>query len=116
MGDYKLKITHLSLKSPVTPCHVCSVALAAALAAFVAFGVVQSQAEATRTQSWDACLAAMSAGDSDSFNEVIRRYPGTDAARCAWTCLRTPGPPLCSAKRSQLGLPRGPGLSRRARI
>ena len=24
MGDYKLKITHLSLKSPVTPCHVCS--------------------------------------------------------------------------------------------
>jgi hypothetical protein len=57
--------------------------LAAALATFVAYGVVSSQAEATRTQSWDACLAAMSTGETDSFNEVIRRYPGTDAARWA---------------------------------
>jgi TolA-binding protein len=57
--------------------------LAAGLAALVAFGVVQSQAEVTRKQSWDACLAAISAGDADSFNEVIRRYPGTDAARWA---------------------------------
>ena len=45
--------------------------------------MVSSQAEATRTQSWDACLAAMSTGEMDSFNEVVRRYPGTDAARWA---------------------------------
>lgn len=57
--------------------------LAAVLAAVFAYGVMQSQAEATRTQSWDACLAAISSGDTESFNEVIRRYPGTDAARWA---------------------------------
>ena len=49
----------------------------------MAYGVVSSQADATRTQSWDACLAAISTGEMDSFNEVVRRYPGTDAARWA---------------------------------
>ena len=57
--------------------------LGAALVALIAYGVVSSQAEATRKQSWDACLAAMSTSDVDSFNEVIRRYPGSDAARWA---------------------------------
>lgn len=57
--------------------------LAAGLAALVAYAFVSSQAEATRKQSWDACLAAISAGDADQFSEVARRYPGTDAARWA---------------------------------
>lgn len=55
----------------------------AALAALVAFAVVSSQAEARRAQSWEACLAALSSGDIAAFSDVVRRYPGTDAARWA---------------------------------
>ena len=84
VGDNDLAEATLAIVDRIRPYFSTILAgLAAALAAFVAYGVVQSQAEATRTQSWDACLAAMSVGDSDSFNEVIRRYPGTDAARWA---------------------------------
>ena len=84
VGDNDLAEATLAIVDRIRPYFSTILAgLAAALATFVAYGVVQSQAEATRTQSWDACLAAMSAGDSDSFNEVIRRYPGTDAARWA---------------------------------
>ena len=84
VGGNDLADTVLAIVDRVRPYFSTILAgLAAAVAAFVAFGVVQSQSEATRTQSWDACLAAISAGDSDSFNEVIRRYPGTGAARWA---------------------------------
>ena len=84
VGDNDLAEATLAIVDRIRPYFSTILAgLAAALATFVAYGVVQSQAEATRTQSWDACLAAMSVGDADSFNEVIRRYPGTDAARWA---------------------------------
>lgn len=84
LGDNELAEATLALVDRIRPYFSTILAgLAAALAAFVAFGVVQSQAEATRTQSWDACLAAISSGEMDAFNEVIRRYPGTDAARWA---------------------------------
>ena len=84
VGDNDLAEATLAIVDRVRPYFSTILAgLAAALAAFVAFGFVQSQNEATRTQSWDACLAAMSTGETDSFNEVIRRYPGTDAARWA---------------------------------
>ena len=84
VGDNDLAEATLAIVDRIRPYFGTILAgLAAALAAFVAWGVVQSQAEATRTQSWDACLAAMSSGEMDSFNEVIRRYPGTDAARWA---------------------------------
>ena len=59
------------------------VAIGAVLAAVMAYAVVSAQAEAGRAQSWDACLAAMSSGDVESFNEVVRRYPGTPAAQWA---------------------------------
>jgi len=58
-------------------------AAAAAVAGLVVWSLVASQAEATRRQSWDACLAAMNAGEPNALAEVIRRYPGTDAARWA---------------------------------
>jgi DNA-binding FadR family transcriptional regulator len=88
LGDNDLAEATLAIVDRVRPYFSTILAgLAAALAAFLAYGVVQSQAEATRTQSWDACLAAMSAGDADSFNEVMRRYPGSDAAR--WAQLLT---------------------------
>ena len=84
LGDNDLAEATLAVIDRIRPYFSTILAgLAAALAAFVAFGVVQSQAEATRTQSWDACLAAISTGDPDSFNEVVRRYPGTAAARWA---------------------------------
>jgi hypothetical protein len=84
LGDNDLADATMAVIDRVRPYFsTILVGLAAALAALVAFGVVQSQAEATRKQSWDACLAAISAGDADSFNEVIRRYPGSDAARWA---------------------------------
>ena len=84
LGDNDLADATLALVDRLRPYFSTMLAgLAAAVAAVFAFGVMQSQAEATRTQSWDACMAAMSSGEMESFNEVIRRYPGTDAARWA---------------------------------
>jgi hypothetical protein len=84
LGDNDLAEATIAVVDRVRPYFSTILAgLAAALAAFVVFGVVQSQAEATRTQSWDACMAAISTGDTEAFNEVIRRYPGTTAARWA---------------------------------
>ena len=84
VGDNDLAEATLKIVDRIRPYFGTILAgLAAALAAFVVYGMVSSQAEATRTQSWDACLAAISSGDVDSFNEVVRRYPGTDAARWA---------------------------------
>ena len=88
LGDNDLAEATLAVVDRIRPYFSTILAgLAAAVAAVFAFGVVQSQAEATRTQSWDACVAAMSTGEADSFNEVIRRFPGTDAAR--WAELMT---------------------------
>ena len=84
VGDNDLAEATLKIVDRIRPYFGTILAgLAAALAAFVVYGMVSSQAEATRTQSWDACLAAISSGEMDSFNEVVRRYPGTDAARWA---------------------------------
>jgi tetratricopeptide (TPR) repeat protein len=57
--------------------------LGVAVAALVAYAVVSSQAEANRKQGWDACMAALSSGNPEAFTEVLRRYPGSDAARWA---------------------------------
>ena len=84
VGDNDLAEATLKIVDRIRPYFGTILAgLAAALAAFVVYGMVSSQAEATRMQSWDACLAAISSGEMDSFNEVVRRYPGTDAARWA---------------------------------
>lgn len=82
LGDNDLADTTLVFIDRVRPYFGMILAgLATALAGFVAFAMVSSQSEVTRTQSWDACLAAMSSGDVESFTEVVRRYPGTDASR-----------------------------------
>ena len=84
LGDNDLADATLAFIDRVRPYFSTILAgLAAALAAWVALAVVSSQSETARTQSWDACLAAMSSGDVESFTEVVRRYPGTDAARWA---------------------------------
>lgn len=84
LGDNDLAEATLAVVDRVRPYLGTILAgLAAGLAALIAFAMVSSQAEAARKQSWDACLAAISAGDADGFTEVARRYPGTDAARWA---------------------------------
>lgn len=44
---------------------------------------VSSGWEASRAESWDACLAALTSGDENGFREVIIRYAGTPAAQWA---------------------------------
>ena len=67
--------------------HLNTLLLAAAglLLAAVGWVLVSSQSAATRSQSWDAYLAGLSSGEVQSFDEVIRRYPGTPAAE--WSRL-----------------------------
>lgn len=62
--------------------HMNTLLLAAAglLLAAIGWVLVSSQSAATRSQSWDAYLAGLSSGEVQSFDEVIRRYPGTPAA------------------------------------
>jgi len=55
--------------------------LAAGLVAGIAMVLISSQLSVSRAQSWDACLAALSGGTPDSFNDVMQRYPGTPAAQ-----------------------------------
>ena len=44
---------------------------------------VSARWEATRSESWDTCLAALVTGDPEGFREVILRYPDTPAAQWA---------------------------------
>jgi hypothetical protein len=48
-------------------------------AAAIAWAVINANLAATRQQSWDAYLAALTSGDTMSFNDVADRYPGTEA-------------------------------------
>jgi len=60
--------------------------LTAAIGGLVAVIVglfVSSRWEASRAESWDACLAALTTGNEDAFREVLIRYPGTPAAQWA---------------------------------
>jgi hypothetical protein len=59
----------------------------AALVAALAFALISSQQESSRAQSWEGCMAALSSGDPAAYDEVVRRYPGTDAARWAEVML-----------------------------
>ncbi len=67
--------------------HMNTLLLAAAglLLAAAGWVLVSSQSAATRSQSWDAYLAGLSSGEVQSFDEVLRRYPGTPAAE--WSRL-----------------------------
>lgn len=60
--------------------------LTAAIGGLVAVIVglfVSSRWEASRAESWDACLAALTTGNEDAFREVLIRYPSTPAAQWA---------------------------------
>jgi len=67
--------------------HLRTIALAvgAVAVALGAWTVVSSQQAASRAESWDACMAALSEGNSERLTDVIRRYPGSAAAQ--WSQL-----------------------------
>ena len=62
-------------------------ALAGALLAMVTWIVVSGQREASRAASWDAYLSAVATGEGVRFNEVVNRYPGSQASE--WSQLMT---------------------------
>jgi hypothetical protein len=67
--------------------HLRTIALAVGAAAvgLAAWTVVSSQQAASRGQSWDACMVALSEGNPERLTDVIRRYPGSPAAQ--WSQL-----------------------------
>jgi hypothetical protein len=67
--------------------HLRTIALAvgAVVAGLGAWTVVSSQQAASRGQSWDACMVALSEGNPERLTDVIRRYPGSPAAQ--WSQL-----------------------------
>jgi hypothetical protein len=67
--------------------HLRTIALAVGtvVAGLGAWTVVSSQQAASRGQSWDACMVALSEGNPERLTDVIRRYPGSPAAQ--WSQL-----------------------------
>jgi hypothetical protein len=67
--------------------HLRTIALAvgAVVVGLGAWTVVSSQQAASRGQSWDACMVALSEGNPERLTDVIRRYPGSPAAQ--WSQL-----------------------------
>lgn len=67
--------------------HFTTIALgiAAAAVGLAAWTIVSSQQAASRSQSWDACMMALSEGNAERLADVIRRYPGSAAAQ--WSQL-----------------------------
>lgn len=63
--------------------HLQTIGIALALLAggMAAWTLVKSQREATAERSWDECMAALAEQNPDRLGEVIRRYPGSPAAR-----------------------------------
>ncbi|MCE9632228.1 MAG: hypothetical protein K8S94_16135 [Planctomycetia bacterium] len=71
----------MSLVERIRP-HLRTIAAAIGLVfvGLAAWTVVSSQRDAEKSQSWDACLAALSTRDAGKLGEVAARYPGSSAA------------------------------------
>ena len=86
LEENDLADTAVTLVERLQP-HLRTIGLVA-VAALVALGgwtLVSEQRAAGRAESWDACMAALSAGDPRRLDDVIRRYAGTPAAQ--WSQL-----------------------------
>lgn len=55
--------------------------LAIVAGGFAAWTLIAAQRAATAERSWDECMAALSERNPDRLDEVMRKYPGTAAAR-----------------------------------
>jgi hypothetical protein len=86
LEDNDLAESTVALVDRIRP-HLGTIALAVGgvMAALAAWTVVSSQQAASRSQSWDACMAALSEGNPERLTDVIRRYPGSAAAQ--WSQL-----------------------------
>ena len=86
LEDNDLAESTVALVDRIRP-HLGTIALAVGrvIAALAAWTVVSSQQAASRSQSWDACMAALSEGNPERLTDVIRRYPGSAAAQ--WSQL-----------------------------
>jgi len=86
LEDNDLAESTVALVDRIRP-HLRTIALAVGgvMAALAAWTAVSSQQAASRSQSWDACMAALSEGNPERLADVIRRYPGSAAAQ--WSQL-----------------------------
>jgi predicted negative regulator of RcsB-dependent stress response len=86
LEDNDLAESTVALVDRIRP-HLRTIALAlgGAMAALAAWTVVSSQQAASQSQSWDACMAALSEGNPERLTDVIRRYPGSAAGQ--WSQL-----------------------------
>jgi hypothetical protein len=86
LEDNDLAESTVALVDRIRP-HLPTIALAVGgvMAALAAWTAVSSQQAASRSQSWDACMAALSEGNPERLADVIRRYPGSAAAQ--WSQL-----------------------------
>lgn len=50
-----------------------------------AWSLISAQQAASRSRSWDACMAALAERNPERLNDVIRQYPGSPAAQ--WSQL-----------------------------
>lgn len=67
--------------------HLWTVATAALalVGGMAAWSLITAQQAASRSRSWDACMAALAERNPERLSEVIRQYPGSPAAQ--WSQL-----------------------------
>lgn len=81
-NDLADSVEHLAERMrPYLPT-ILIVAVGSLLAVFLSL-FVSAGWEASRAESWDACLGALASGDENGFREVILRYPDSPAAQWA---------------------------------
>lgn len=81
-NDLADSVEHLAERFRPYVVTILTVAIGGLVAVIVGL-FVSSRWEASRAESWDACLAALTTGNEDAFREVLIRYPGTPAAQWA---------------------------------
>ena len=81
-NDLAESVEHLAERMrPYLPT-ILIAAIGSLLAVFLSL-FISAGWEASRAESWDACLGALASGDENAFREVILRYPDSPAAQWA---------------------------------
>jgi len=81
-NDLAESVEHLAERMrPYLPT-ILIAAIGSLLAVFLSL-FISAGWEASRSESWDACLGALASGDENAFREVILRYPDSPASQWA---------------------------------
>jgi len=81
-NDLAESVEHLAERMrPYLPT-ILIAAIGSLLAVFLSL-FISAGWEASRAESWDACLGALASGDENAFREVILRYPDSPASQWA---------------------------------